>query len=79
MVKNDNFTLLLISGSKEWQYHIATTSSGQELKFHIATDMQWSRLTILHNYHYLLNKNGNLTLLMKYGGQEWQFHIAADI
>ena len=53
MVKNGNFTLLL-------------TSSGQEWQFHIATDVQWSRMAISH-------------LLLTSSGQEWQFHIATDI
>ena len=35
MVKNGNFTLLL-------------TSSGQEWKFHIGTDISWSRMAISH-------------------------------
>ena len=42
------------------------TSSGQEWKFHIATDN-------------LVVKYGNFTLLLISSGQEWQFHIATDI
>ena len=37
MVKHDNFELLL-------------TSIGQEYKFHIATDIYWSRMTISNYY-----------------------------
>ena len=79
MVKNGNFTLLLTSGGQEWQ-------------FHIATDIQWSKMAISHYYRHLVVKNGNFTLLLtsngqerqftllkKCSGQEWQFHIATDI
>ena len=53
VVKNGNFTQLLISSGQEWQ-------------FHIATDVQWSRMAILH-------------LLLTSSGQEWQLHIATDV
>ena len=79
VVKNGNFTLLL-------------TSSGQEWQFHIATDIQWSRMAISHCYWHPMVKNGNFTLLLRSSvkngnftvllrssGQEWQFHIATDI
>ena len=65
-VKNGNFTLLL-------------TSSGQEWKFHIATDIKWSRMAISHCYSHLVVKNSNFTLLLTSSDQEWQFHIATDI
>ena len=64
VVKNANFTLLL-------------TSSGQEWQFHIATNIQWSRMAISH-WHPVV-KNGSFTLLLTSSGQEWQFHIATDI
>ena len=66
MVKNGNFTLLLIS-------------SGQERQFHIATEIHWSRIAISHCYCQLLVKNGNFTLLLISSGQERQFHNATDI
>ena len=75
-----NFTLLLMSSGPEWQFHmllvvkngnIATTSVGQEWQFHIATDIWWSRMAISHCYWHLVVKNGNFTLLLTSGGQEW--------
>ena len=37
-------------------------------------------MTISHSYqHYQVVKNGNFTLLLTSTGQEWQFHIAADV
>ena len=66
VIKNGNFTCLL-------------TSSGQEWQFHIATDIQWSRMAIAHCYSHLMVKNGNFTCLLTSSGQEWQLHIATDI
>ena len=37
VVKNGNFTLLMISSGQEWQ-------------FHIATEVQWLRMAISHSY-----------------------------
>ena len=51
VVQNGNFTLLLTSSGPEWQ-------------FHIATHVQWSRMTISHCYWHLMVKNGNLTFLL---------------
>ena len=39
VVRNGNFTLLLTSSCQERQFHIATTPSGQEWQFLIATDI----------------------------------------
>ena len=90
VVKNGNFILLLTSSDQEWQFHMVThiwslgmaivslllKSSGKEWQcshcycnlvvMAIATDI-------------LVIKNGNCTLLLTFGGQEWQFHIATDI
>ena len=67
VVKNGNFTLLLTSG-------------GQELQFHIATDILWSRMAISHSYWHLVVKNCNFTLLLIFCGQEWQLaDLPADI
>ena len=62
------------------------TSSGQVGQYHIATNIQWSRMAIPHSYHWMLVenlhlvvKNGNFTLLLTSSGQEWQFHIPTDI
>ena len=66
VAKNGNFTLLLISSGKEWQ-------------FHTATDILWSRMAFSHCYLHLVVKNGNFTLLLTSSGQEWQFHNATDI
>ena len=66
VVQHGNFTLLL-------------ASSGQEWWFHIATDIQWSRMAISHCYWHLVVKNGNFTLLLTSHGQEWQFHTVTDI
>ena len=60
LVKNGNFPLLL-------------TPSGEEWKFHIATDIWWSRLAISFCYRHLLMKNDNFELLLTFGGQDWQF------
>ena len=62
VVKNGNFTLLL-------------TSSGQEWQFHIASDIQWSRMAISQSYRHMVVKNGNFTLLLTCSGQEWQFTL----
>ena len=64
--KNSNLTLLLTSSHQEWQ-------------FHIATDIQWSRMAISHCYWYLVVKNSNFTLLLSSSVQEWQFHIPTDL
>ena len=66
VVRNGNFSWLLMSCGQEWQ-------------FNIATDMSWSRMAISHCYWHLVAKNGNFTLLLTSSGQEWQFHIATDI
>ena len=67
MVKNGNFTLLLISSGQEWQFHIASdilvVKNGN---FNIARD-------------HLEVKNGNFTLLLTSSGKEWQLHTATDI
>ena len=63
VVQNGNFTLLL-------------TSSGQEWQFHIATDVQLSRMAISHCYWHLVVNKGNFTLLLTSSGQEWQFGIS---
>ena len=44
VVKNGYFTLLL-------------TSSGQVWQFHLATDIQWSRMAISHYFRHLVVKN----------------------
>ena len=66
MVKQGYFTLLL-------------TSKGQEWQFHIATDIQWSRMAILHCYRHLVVRNGNFTFLLTSSGQEKEFCISNDI
>ena len=92
MVKNGNFTLLLMCSNQEWQLHTVITSSVQEWPFHIATDLYWLRMAILHCYWYLvvkndnftlslysMEKNGNLILLLTPTGKEWHFHTATNI
>ena len=59
VVKNGNFTLLLISTGQQWQ-------------FDIATDIYWSSMTISHCYWHIVVKNGNFTLLLTSSGQELQ-------
>ena len=54
-------------------------SSGPEWQFHIATDISWWRMAILHCYWHLVVQNGNFTLLLTSSGKEWQCHIATDI
>ena len=63
VVNNDNFTLLLTSSGPEWQ-------------FHIATDVQWSKMAISHCYWHIVVKKGNFTLLLTTSCQEWQFDIS---
>ena len=63
LVQNGTYALLLTSSHPEWQ-------------FHIATDLEWSRIAISHCYWHLVVKNGNFTLLLTSSRQEWQFHIA---
>ena len=78
---------VLTSSGPEWQLADlpadlpppVLTSSGQECQFYIATDMRWSWMAISHCYWHLVVKNGNFTLLLTWGGHEWQFHIATDI
>ena len=36
-------------------------------------------MAISHCYWHLVIKNGNFTLLLTFGGQEWQLYIATDI
>ena len=104
VVKNANFTLLLTSRGQEWtilhcywhlvvkngNFTLLLTSSGHEWQFHIATNIQWSRMAISnwhlvvkngisHCYWHLVVKNGNFTLLMTSSDQECQFYIATDI
>ena len=93
VVKYGNFTLLLISFSQEWPFHIATDTLwsrmtishtywyvvSQERQFHIATDILWSRMAISHCYWHLVVKNDNFTYLLTSSGQEWKFHIATNI
>ena len=62
-VRNGNFTLLLTSSVEEW-------------KFHIATDIKLSGMYISHSYWHVLLKNVKFTLLLRCSRQEWQFHIA---
>ena len=78
VVKNGNFTFLLISSVQEWQFHIAgdmywskngsftllLTCSGKKWHFHTATDIQWWGMAILHCYRHVVIKNGNFTLLL---------------
>ena len=62
-----NFTLILISSDKDWQFHIATDIYWSRIgNFTLLHDIQWSRMEIS-------------ALLLKSSGQEWQFHIATDI
>ena len=94
MVENGNFSLLLTSSGQEWQFHIATDTSGQEWhQFPTATDIYWSRMAISHCYWHLVVNSGNFTLLLMSSGsrmaishyyltsssQDWQFHTATDI
>ena len=67
VVKNGNFTLLLI------------TSSGPGMAI---SHCYWHlvvRMAISHCYWHLVVKNGKFTLLLTSSGQEWQFHTATDI
>ena len=63
VVKNDNFTLLLTSSGKEWQ-------------FHIATDIY---LRMVHMSTESSGQNESYTWLLTSSGQEWQFHMSTDI
>ena len=58
-----------------WQLHLVV----KNYNLHIATDIQWFRMTILHWQYHVLVKNGNFTLEMTSSCQELQFHIANDI
>ena len=77
MVKNGNFTLLLLHlvvKNGNWQiYPLVLMSSGHECQFHIATDISWSRMAIGR-----FAGRSNPSVLTS-SGQEWQFHIATDI
>ena len=76
VVKNGNFTLLLIYlVVKNGNFTLLLTSSGQEWQFHIATDIYSSKIAISHCYWI----KENFTLLLTSTCQEWQFHIATDI
>ena len=55
------------------------TSSYQEWKFHISTNIYLSGMEILPYYWHLVVKKSDLTLLLTSSGQEYQFHIATDI
>ena len=52
LVKNGNFTLLLISSSQEWQIYIPT-------------DIYWLRMAFSHCYWHLVVKNGNWQIYLK--------------
>ena len=66
-IKNGSFILLLTSKVlKNGSFILLLTSRGQEWQFHIASDVQWSRLATLHCYRCPVIKNG-------------QFHIAIEI
>ena len=54
-------------------------SGSQECQFHIATDIQWSKMAISHYFLQNLVNNGNFTLLLTSSGLNLQFHIATDI
>ena len=81
VVKNGNFTLLLISSGQEWQFHIATDSPvDQEWQFHYCYwQIQWLGMVISHCYWHLVVNNGNFTMLLTSSGQEWQFFTTTDI
>ena len=58
---------------------LVLTSSHPEWQFHIATNIQWSRMEIPHCYWHLVVKNDNFTLLLTSSDQKWQVHIATDV
>ena len=51
----------------------------KDWQFHIATDIQWSRIAISHCYWHLVVRNKNFTLLLTSSGQDGHFAIATDI
>ena len=65
IVRNGNFTLLLTSSCQEWQFHIATDISGQEIISLELTssDQEWQ-------FHIATCTSS---------GQEWLFNISTDI
>ena len=88
VVKNDNFTLLLMSSGlngnfngnfKNGTYTLVLSSSGQKMTI---SHCYWELVVCMassHYYWHLVIKNGNFTLLLTSSGKEWQFHIATDI
>ena len=89
MVKNGNFTFLLISIGQHGNFTfilpysgqngnftlLLTCHSGQHWQFHIAADIYWSRMAISHCYWHLVVKNGNFTLLLTSTGQNGNFTL----